>query len=105
MAWERRGGRQYYYRTVRENGRVGKVYVGTGPLARRAAHEDERRQREKDRRRARRQSLLARLLEAEALADTEREAFTRRAEQMLDEAGYHYHRGSWRRRRAGAHGR
>ena len=33
MAYERRGRRSYYYRKVRENGRVRSLYIGSGELA------------------------------------------------------------------------
>jgi hypothetical protein len=40
MAWEQRGAHTYYYRSVRTNGQVTKVYVGTGLIAELAAAED-----------------------------------------------------------------
>jgi hypothetical protein len=40
MAWEQRGPQTYYYRSVRRNGHVTKLYLGTGPLAERYAAED-----------------------------------------------------------------
>jgi hypothetical protein len=33
MAWERRGGRRFFYRAVRRGGRVVKEYYGSGPTA------------------------------------------------------------------------
>ena len=44
MAWKRRGNRLYYYRIVRERGKVRAIYVGTGPEAE-ALHAEAERQR------------------------------------------------------------
>ena len=100
MAWEKRGGRRYYYRSVRRGGRVFKEYVGTGPLAEATAQRDEedRRKREEEaqawKEEARRMEELVTPIEelcdaAEALA---RAAFVA--------AGYRQHnRGEWRMRR------
>ena len=41
MAWERRGNKRYYYRSVRVGGKVKKTYFGNGPLAIAAAEEME----------------------------------------------------------------
>jgi hypothetical protein len=41
VAWEERGGRRYYYRSVRRGGRVVKEYVGTGPLTEATVQLDE----------------------------------------------------------------
>jgi hypothetical protein len=43
MAWEKRGGRTYFYRSVREGGRVKKLYYGTGEVGKLAAEVDARR--------------------------------------------------------------
>jgi hypothetical protein len=40
MAWETRGKRKYYYRSVRDNDRVRKVYYGTGYMGNLAASAD-----------------------------------------------------------------
>jgi hypothetical protein len=37
MAWERRGGRCFFYRSVKRGGRVLKEYYGNGPAAELAA--------------------------------------------------------------------
>ena len=43
MAWERRGTRMYYYRSVRRDGRVTKIYYGTGVIGQLAAAAEARR--------------------------------------------------------------
>jgi hypothetical protein len=40
MAWEKRGARSYFYRSVRCAGKVKKLYYGTGPTGRLAAQAD-----------------------------------------------------------------
>jgi hypothetical protein len=42
MAWERRGKKQFYYRSIRSGGKTKKVYCGGGALGRAAAELDER---------------------------------------------------------------
>jgi hypothetical protein len=99
MALENRGGRPYYYRSVRDGEKVRKVYEGSGVLARiahervimdRAALEHERRESAKE---------LERL---EALAAPVRE-LSKTAEILvrahLIATGCHSHKGEWRRRR------
>jgi len=100
MAWEqRRGAGPYYTRSRRVNGRVVRQYFGRGALAELAAYEDAEaraaRRDEKDRwaeQRASHEGVRAALL---ALA-SQLAALTSKA---LSEAGYHEHRGQWRRRR------
>jgi len=97
MGWER--GR-YYTRSRREGGRVIREYVGRGPFANVAAHEDQARQQRR---------------EAERRTWRQEQEQVRRLEQPLEEldslcallmwaafedAGYRRHdRGEWRRRR------
>jgi hypothetical protein len=40
MAWEKRGNRTYFYRSVRRNGHVKKIYYGDGPMGSIAANFD-----------------------------------------------------------------
>ena len=42
MAWEKHGERSYFYRSVRHDGKVVKVYYGAGPVGRLAAEVDAR---------------------------------------------------------------
>ena len=46
MAWELRGNKRYYYRSIRRGRRVTKEYFGRGPRAEQAAREDEKRRAE-----------------------------------------------------------
>jgi hypothetical protein len=99
VAWERRGGNLYYYQAEREDGRVRKRYIGAGEVAEMIAHNDEtiRRSRAELRERARTELEEARCL---ALAGAElEEAAEILARAQMVAAGYHRHKGEWRRRR------
>ena len=100
MAWEERGGRRYYYRSVRRGGRVIKEYVGTGPVAEATAQldEEERLRREEEAQAWKEERRRMEILEAqiEELCDAA-ETLSRAA---LVAAGYRQHnRGEWRLRR------
>ncbi|HLM78406.1 MAG TPA: hypothetical protein VK361_08490 [Rubrobacteraceae bacterium] len=99
MGWEERRGRPYYYRSVREGKRVRKEYVGGGAFGQLAAQIDEleRLQREEEeasckveREHLERSAGFLRELEEAA------EILTR-AELLV--AGFHKHKGEWRRLR------
>jgi hypothetical protein len=99
MGWEARGGRKYFYRTVRVPGGFARVYYGRGAQAMLASLEQ-------GYQRALRQAAAR----ARRRAD-ERQAAAARAARPLDElaallvratlvaAGYHQHRRHWRKNR------
>ena len=100
MAWERRGGQAYYYRSVRDGSRVKQEYLGAGEVAEAIARSDEtiRRAREQERARGRAEAerldaLAAPVLQIDEAAD----ALLRAA---LVAAGFHRHKGVWRRGRS-----
>jgi hypothetical protein len=102
MPWKVRNGRKYYYRSIREGGRVRTEYVGTGPAAEAAELIDrfEGLERERANRawRERRQATEA-ADQAVARAFAGVEVVARLA---LESAGFHRHkRGEWRRSRMG----
>ena len=97
MVWERRGKKYYYYRSKRVNGRVVRVYFGSGPEAVEAARQD-----------AEAQAQKVRNLEAAVQLEREVEEFFAMDDQMvagpalrssLTAAGYHKYRGVWRKKR------
>jgi hypothetical protein len=99
MGWEQRGGRSYYYRKVREGDRVRSKYVGSGILAQICAGNDKDEQRDRKAKCA--VHLATRQAEAEidrqlAVAETALAAMTHAA---LSTAGYHKHKGEWRKKR------
>jgi hypothetical protein len=101
MAWERRGSRRYFYRSVRDrDGRVVKHYVGAGAVGERAAHAlgFAKAQRQLDR-----MALLAEqatLQPADHLAAEFADAADLLMVASLLAEGYHHPRqGRWRKRR------
>ena len=101
MAWERRGSNLYYYQSERVDGRVRKKYIGTSEasVAQAIAHADEtiRRSRAAQSERGR-----VELEEARTLASAGEELWEAAdilAVAELVAAGYHRHKGQWRRRR------
>jgi len=99
MGWERRGGGIYYYRKRREGDRVVSEYVGSGPLAELASTLDEltREKQSLQREQMQREREAIRAVDAHVQdVCTVIRAFTYGA---LLEAGYHTHRGQWRKKR------
>ena len=99
MAWERRGSNLYYYQSQRIDGRVRKKYVGTGDVAEGVAHDDETLRRG---RAARSERVRVELEEARTLVSAGEElceAADILAVAELVAAGYHRHKGQWRRKR------
>lgn len=97
MGWKRIGNHRYFYRSVRVGDRVRSEYVGRGPGAEAVAAlwAVDRAEAEADRvaERARR--------EADRVADRELDRLVSEARAMAEEtikaAGFHNHRGQWRR--------
>jgi hypothetical protein len=99
MGWERKRGRLYYYRKVREGGHVRSQYMGTGLLAQMSAEADNDKRRERAARRAAdRATRQAEALIDRQLADAE-SALMAMTHATLVAAGCHRHNGQWRRRR------
>lgn len=99
MGWEQRGSGRYYYRKRRIGGHVVSEYMGGGELGEEAAALDRaaRAAREQELRSAKeeREKITA-LAEAGAEAEQGIRALVR---AFLLLAGYHTHKGQWRRRR------
>jgi len=100
MAWETRGGRGHYYtRSRREAGRVVREYVGAGPVGELAAALDRR---DRDERTDRRRDEIPDR-EAVAALDAPMAALHADVNTLvrgaLLAAGFHRHKGEWRRRR------
>jgi len=95
-----RGGR-YYTRSRRspENGRVLREYVGSGPLAKIVAEEDRRKRELAEAERKREKKELERLEALAAPVEELSEAAEILAHAHLIAAGYHRHKGEYRRAR------
>ena len=100
MAWETRNGTGHYYtRSFRVNGRMVREYVGAGPAGELAALEDQRErekrrlEREAHREERQRQQAITQVLDALAALSTVS------LKKALGSAGYHCHRGQWRKQR------
>jgi len=98
MAWEyRRGAGPYYTRSLRRNGKVVRQYIGRGLVAEAAARLDAEAREARQDLRARLQAERASLARLRsALLDLRRQ-LDDLTSAALFEAGYHEHRGQWRR--------
>src|SRR5262245_17440539 len=102
MSWDKkRGHGPYFYRAVRLDGKVRKLYVGRGEEAERQARQVEQRQQQLLAQREARQQELARIAAAEdrlrdllALTDV-------LVRGVFLAAGFHQHKSQWRRKRHG----
>ena len=100
MGWETRprGGR-YYTRSKKIGGRVVREYVGTGYVAERIAQMDAEEREEREQVQAALKAERDRIrAQGKAVMD-----YCRNVDEVLTEAllaaGYHNHKGQWRRRR------
>lgn len=101
MGWEYRGNRKYYYRKRRVGKKVLSEYIGAGPEAEKIVQEDERvkSQRNNERLAWKRRQAEIRTID-DALDSIERLTRTIINSHLLL-AGYHTHRGEWRKKRHG----
>lgn len=100
MAWETRGGQgRYYTRSKKRDGRVVREYIGTGPLAERIAGLDEAEREDRRERLQARRQLRADLAAADAPVAALHAEVDAMVEMALVAAGFHRHKGTWRRRR------
>ena len=102
MAWQMRGGgRRYYTRSARLNGRVNRLYVGAGDVGEAAAAADRERRATRDAEREAMRLAMRRHAEVDAQVDALCNAAETAARALLLLGGYHRHdRGEWRLRRA-----
>lgn len=101
MAWETRGGGgRYYTRSRREGGRVVREYCGKGAGAQLAAALDEFDRAERMAARLAERRDRERLADEQAALAAVLGVIDTAVTAELDAAGYHYHRGEWRRRGA-----
>jgi len=100
MAWEQRGSRTYYYRSVRSGTRVTKEYAGGGLMGSLGADFDAEQREQRAHERARREKEQAQWAALEQPARELDDLAESLASAALLSAGYRRHdRGEWRRRR------
>ena len=99
MGWERRGSGCYYYRKRRQGSRVVSEYVGAGEHGAAAATRDILARAERERLRQERIRERERLLALEQAGSEAEEQVRMVTRAWLLAAGYHTHKGQWRRRR------
>jgi len=98
MAWETRNGRAYYYRKRRIGRRIVSEYVGGGSVGQLAAEMDALAQAQRQERRAREQAERQKQQELDAELEEARAAVQAAVAATLQAAGFHRHKGQWRRR-------
>jgi hypothetical protein len=96
MAWETRGARPYYYRSVRNGNKVRKVYLGSGHLAKRAARQDAKVRAKRAADEEELAELQTRLAGLDQLGEEVQHGVDLLTEATLLSLGFHEHRGEWR---------
>jgi hypothetical protein len=99
VAWELQGNRRYYYRSRREGRRVRREFLGRGPEAELAAALTEFRRRQRQAQRDARRADRERWVAASAPLGRLIALTELLTEAALAAAGYHGHKGEWRKRR------
>ncbi len=99
MAWEHRNGKRVYYRARRVNGKVVKQYFGSGLEAELAAQADRTAREIRDRDRNELRRIKEDMEEGIRLMKKLDEAVRVLSAGTLIGAGFHQHRGHWRKRR------
>ncbi len=100
MTLERRDGRLYYYRSVRDGERVRKVYVGAGEFARICSETDILRRTGRRAQRERERAELERLKDLVGPLEGVSEAAKVLVTAHLVDGGYRKRKGEWRRARS-----
>lgn len=93
MGWEKRGNEFYYYRKVRKGGRVRSEYMGRGVYAQLCAKLIENGQLEREALRSEQQAEK----EIDRQLETAGAAVSALTGAALHAAGYHRHKGQWRK--------
>ena len=99
MGWKTINGRRYYYKSKREGSRVKTTYFGAGEsgvfISLLDAEDREEREEERKRRRDEREESA---LEEKFIVDWF-DSIQVEADAVMIAAGYHKHKGQWRRKR------
>jgi hypothetical protein len=93
--------RKYFYRSRRVDGRVVKEYVASGTEALIAAETDRQQRQERATADAASGKELDQINEVDAVVAESSLVFDAALSAALLKAGYHHHRGEWRKKRSG----
>jgi hypothetical protein len=100
MAWEKRQrGNGYYYRKRKIGGRVVSEYIGAGYLAEQQAERDQLEREREAQERAAWQRMVNEQRETDQELDQLEQTIKALVSVQLQAAGYHKHKGQWRRKR------
>ena len=97
MSWETHGGRRYYTRSCKRSGKITRLYVGRGDIAETCFELDLWKRRQRLKQQAQRREKKAADDRLDALLDD----LCLLADAALLAAGFHKHKGEWRRKRRG----
>jgi hypothetical protein len=101
MGWKRINGHDYYYRSVRSGERVASEYVGGGEAANLIARIEAIEREQEEARRHSERAERDRIVEQECKLTEWFDGIEAVADLAMEAAGYHRHKGQWRRRRYG----
>lgn len=99
MGWKTINGRQYYYRSEREGGRVRSEYIGTGRLAQLCSGFDATNRQDREDRRFVERHFRDQTNEVFKAIDELIGEARRAVADVLTAAGFHQHKRQWRRKR------
>lgn len=100
MAWEtRQRGSRYYTRSRRVNGQVVREYIGAGIIGEIAAAQDARARQQRSTEREDERRVLAEIEALEHPLLGLGSVCDALVQSALEKAGFHNHRGQWRKRR------
>jgi len=102
MAMEQRGSRFYFYEKRRVGGRVISRYIGRGMAALQAAEISAAARQERDQRRREQKKLRYEEKQISRQIDAQARILATFTGQCLRLAGFHQHKGQWRKKRGGS---
>lgn len=102
MGMEQRAGRFYYYEKRRVAGRVVSRYIGGGLAATLAAEISNEARRERDQRRREKRKLRDEENQIDRQIEEQGRILAALTGQCLRLAGFHQHKGQWRKKRGGS---
>jgi hypothetical protein len=101
MGWKRINGHDYYYRSVRSGGEVVSEYLGGGEAAGLIARIEAIEREQKEARRYHERAERKRGEDEDRKLSEWFDGIEAVADLAMEAAGYHRHKGQWRRRRYG----